>query len=274
MRQSLSSGPDAMMNPRDSRSQRTDSNVKAVLFDLDDTLTDHQHCSRAGLIALQSAYPCLARANIDHLVRDNLLILNDCHRDLLAGRLSGDDAKLQKYVRLFDRYGQQISRGTAEEARSRYEQAYAPALRPVPGAIHLLEELRARGLKIAVLTNNLVSHQVSKILQCGLDPLIDVLVISEEVGLTKPDPAIFHLTLERSGCGPREAVMVGDSWESDILGALAMGVRAVWLNRYGFTCPDPGLAPEFRALLPLEPVLTAILGESEEARNPTNGPPV
>lgn len=240
--------------------------VRAVLFDLDDTLTDHQNCSRAGLIALQNEYPCLAKADIDQLVRENLLILNECHRDLLAGHLSAEDAKIQKYIRLFDGHGERISPDTAREARAKYEQAYAPALRPVPGAIQLLETLRAEDVRIAVVTNNLVSHQVSKIQLCGLEPLIDVLVISEEVGLTKPDSAIFQLALNQSGCEPHHAVMVGDSWESDILGARAVGMRAVWLNRYGFTCPDPAVAPEFHSLTPLQPILSAIMGESDEVR--------
>jgi len=90
--------------------------------------------------------------------------------------------------------------------------------------------------------------------------LVDVLVISEEAGLRKPDPAIFRLALGRCGASSAEAVMLGDSWGSDVLGARSAGVRAVWLNRAGSFCPGPASCTEIQSLLPTESVLELLLG--------------
>ena len=53
-------------------------------------------------------------------------------------------------------------------------------------------------------------------------------------------------------------VMIGDSWKADILGAAQAGIRALWLNRTGITCPDPKLAVEFRSFEPLTEMLALI----------------
>jgi putative hydrolase of the HAD superfamily len=53
--------------------------------------------------------------------------------------------------------------------------------------------------------------------------------------------------------------MVGDSWTADVLGAQAVGMRAIWLNRHGATCPDPTIVTEIAALEPLDTVADLIL---------------
>jgi putative hydrolase of the HAD superfamily len=67
----------------------------------------------------------------------------------------------------------------------------------------------------------------------GLAACFDTVVISGEVGYDKPDPRIFHLALDALGCTPHEALFVGDTLEADILGAQAVGCRAVLIDRTG-----------------------------------------
>jgi FMN phosphatase YigB (HAD superfamily) len=55
-------------------------------------------------------------------------------------------------------------------------------------------------------------------------------VVSGEVGIGKPDPAVFAYAIDRLGASPRDTVMVGDSWERDVLGALGAGLSAVWVS--------------------------------------------
>lgn len=85
-------------------------------------------------------------------------------------------------------------------------------------------------------------------------------MVSETIGVAKPDPAIFHAALRQLGRAPADAVMLGDSWAADVLGARAAGVRAVWLNRHQRACPDPALARELRALEPAGKVAALLLG--------------
>jgi putative hydrolase of the HAD superfamily len=122
----------------------------------------------------------------------------------------------------------------------------------------LLTAIRQRGLRIAIVTNNIVVEQQTKLRYCGLTELVDALVTSEEIGVQKPHSKIFHTALERVGAEPAEAVMVGDAWATDIEGARAAGVRPIWLNRFGGASVDPSVA-ELRALEPMEAALRLIL---------------
>jgi putative hydrolase of the HAD superfamily len=101
-----------------------------------------------------------------------------------------------------------------------------------PEVPEALARLRAGGARLAVVSNWDVSlHDVLE--RTGLRPLVDAVVISAEVGVAKPQPAIFHAALERLGATAADALHVGDSLELDVAGARAAGLRAVLVARDG-----------------------------------------
>ncbi len=69
--------------------------------------------------------------------------------------------------------------------------------------------------------------------RCGLGERFAFVVFSQDVGVEKPAPGIFHAACRRAGCDPQELLHVGDSLESDVLGANEVGAVSVWLNRGG-----------------------------------------
>lgn len=94
---------------------------------------------------------------------------------------------------------------------------------PVPGAIEVLDELRGRGLELAVVSNwdvGLCEH----LERIGAGRLFSAVVTSAEAGAAKPDPEAFRLALERLGVEPARALHVGDE-DEDEQGAAAAGVR-------------------------------------------------
>jgi len=104
----------------------------------------------------------------------------------------------------------------------------------VPG---VLARLRAGGARLAVVSNWDVSlHDVLE--RTALRPLVDAVVISAELGVAKPDPAIFRAALERLGATADGALHVGDSLEDDVAGARAAGLEAVLVARNGAPAPD------------------------------------
>jgi HAD superfamily hydrolase (TIGR01549 family) len=234
--------------------------VKAVLFDLDDTLFDHLYSTRQGLLAVCQAYPCFQQHTIEALFADYTRLLDEVHLRVLAGRLSKDEARRERFRRFFLLHGPDTEDllNAVEHAACLHRETYQASRQVVAGAVALLEYLHGK-VKTAIVTNNLQAGQVEKLHHLQLDHLIDALVTSEETGSIKPDPGIFRIALERVGCQASEAVMIGDAWKSDVLGATQAGIRAIWLNRTGIACPDPELAFE-----PLELALGAILGQLEE----------
>ncbi len=217
--------------------------VKAVLFDLDDTLFDHRYASRCALATLQSTYALFGAVSLDALEGIHRRLLEELHRDMLAGKWTLAAARTERYRLLFVEHGHTPSQELVEEVTTAARTTYVANRQVVTGTLELLYQLRKHGLKIGIVTNNLQAEQVEKLAVCGLTDLVDVMVTAEEVGTSKPNPVMFELTLERLGVTADEVVMVGDSWESDVVGAWNAGIRHIyWLNRYGEDCPDATLA--------------------------------
>ena len=82
--------------------------------------------------------------------------------------------------------------------------------------------------------------------QTGLRDLVDAVVASAIAGVAKPERALFVAALEAAGCGPREAICVGDSPERDVAGAARAGVPAILLSRDG--AATSGTVPVARSL--------------------------
>ena len=113
------------------------------------------------------------------------------------------------------------------------------------GVPEALARLRAAGLRLAVVSNS-EGTLAALFAEVGLAGAVDTIVDSWEVGVAKPDPAIFHLALARLGVPPGSALMVGDTPATDIAGARAAGVPAVLIDPLGLH-PDAD-APRFADL--------------------------
>ena len=110
-----------------------------------------------------------------------------------------------------------------------YEQQATQNLwrKPIPAMIELVRDLRCHGVTIAALSNS-EGHLAELLDEIELAPLFDAIVDSGRVGIAKPDPRIFALTLRGLGIKPDVVVHVGDSWAADVEGALAAGWHAIW----------------------------------------------
>jgi putative hydrolase of the HAD superfamily len=102
---------------------------------------------------------------------------------------------------------------------------------PDDAVTQALRDARAGGWVPFVVTNGTVAQQERKLRHTGLDCEVAGWVVSEGVGLRKPDPAIFRVAAARAGQSLAGAMMIGDSAQADIGGARAAGVPAVWLHR-------------------------------------------
>ena len=120
----------------------------------------------------------------------------------------------------------------------------------------VLSALRARGLKLGVISNwSTRLHHIAE--ATGLMSLVDFIVGSSDVGARKPDPVIFHVALHRAGVQPGQAVHVGDQVEDDVRGAERMGIRPVFLWRKSGPPPALNGAAVIRDLTELPGLISA-----------------
>jgi putative hydrolase of the HAD superfamily len=229
--------------------------VRVVLFDMDDTLFDHSFALRRALALLWRDEARLRRRPLRSVNAEYERLLEEIHPEVLRHQRTHAEARRERFLRLFDWAGSPLPAAELEAISVRYREAYQAARRPVEGAPALLRLLRGR-VTVGIVSNNHTAEQADKLAATGLAPLVDFLLTSEDAGAEKPNPKIFEVALERAGARPEEAVMVGDTWATDILGARAAGIRAVWLNRRSVPRPDDerGVV-ELRSLRPVGPLV-------------------
>jgi HAD superfamily hydrolase (TIGR01549 family) len=236
------------------------SRPRAILFDLDDTLFDHRVCARTALTMLHEGYEVLRGRPFAEVERLHASFLEELHPKVTSGELPLEQARQERFRRLFAAVGEAPDDRTIAEAAETYRRGYVRIRRAVTGAAVLLAAVK-RLARIGIVSNNLLEEQRGKLRHCELDAYVDVLVVSEEAGVSKPDPRIFQIALERLECRPEEVVMVGDSWAADVIGARAAGIKAIWFNPDRAPSPEPDAGViELYGLEPLDDAMATIFG--------------
>jgi putative hydrolase of the HAD superfamily len=198
--------------------------IRAVLFDLDHTLWERDTAVRRLVTAQYAGFAALAAVPRDEYV-ERVLELDD----------HGTADKKAIYEQVVREFGLQPSQ--AEELRTHFWANFKNYFEPVPDAVEVLNALRAAGLKTGIITNGSTAAQDAKISGLGLAPLMDVILVSEREGISKPDHAIFHRALDRLGVRPDAAWFVGDHPEFDVRGAAEAGLTAVWVRSWADAAP-------------------------------------
>jgi HAD superfamily hydrolase (TIGR01509 family) len=225
---------------------------KVVLFDLDETLTDRPASLRRFAEVFAGAY------------RERLAPIEaaDVERLIVAADRSGGGRPAPLGP---DRHDLVVAEAlvrtlpwrdapTPHELAASWTVVFPGCAAPADGLHETLAALRGRGVRLAVVTNGVVARQAPKIEALGLGELVDAMVVSEAVGVSKPNRRIFDHALATLGVRPEAAWFVGDNPIADVLGARDAGLTAVWLRRGAWPAEhaEPELQIErLRDLLPL-----------------------
>ncbi len=226
--------------------------IKAVIFDLDNTLYAYRPAHEAGFRAVAAAAEetlGIPRERFPALHREG---------DLLLRAHAGENAaaihsRLIRYQLILESHGLPILH--APRLAERYWEGFFGAVKPEPGVRETLLALRERGLRLGLGTNMTAEQQYAKLELLGILELLDFMVCSEEVSAEKPDPRLFACCAEKAGCRAEECLFVGDDAEKDALGALRAGLRPVWLRREGEEAALPSEIPRIRCITELPALL-------------------
>jgi len=206
-------------------------------FDLDDTLLDHRGAEEAAHRATHAELPGVFGAVpfpewLAGYRRNNLALW------ALYGRGEIDRHELTRRRFAEPLLELELDPLHGEKVGAVYLDFYARHWQLVEGAEVILEFAAQTGV-VGILSNGLREQQRSKIRTFRLDRWVSHVVLSEEVGAMKPARAIFDAAWQAAGGGRVRKVYVGDSWESDVLGAKAAGWFPIWFDRLGRGVPAP-----------------------------------
>lgn len=233
--------------------------IKIVLFDLDETLFDHDLSRLTSFRLIHGNYACFTPYEFAEFERELSMRLEALWPRVMDGTMTIEERIAVALGQLSDQYGLSLQAGQCAEMAREYRRVYLESRQAIPGARELIDALRPHA-RLGIVTNNRLDEQVEKMRVLKMEGLFDFMVCSGELGIAKPERGIFEFALAQAGVTADEAVMVGDSWEADVIGAHGMGMRAVWLNRSGRTIPDAGMAIEINSLEPAKEIARVILG--------------
>lgn len=219
--------------------------LRAVLFDLDDTLLEND------MAVFGPAYLDLFARQCAHLApREALLRAMD---KSIAGLLRHDDPNVTNEASFWAAFLQESGLAEAELRPSveRFSAADVPLLqrltRPRPGAREVVRQVRTRGWRVILATNPMFPTAVTmqRIAWAGLEAEdFDLVTTLENSHACKPNPSYFRALLNFAGVRPPEALFVGDDWQLDIMPALGLGLRAYWMMNRGATAPADSRMPD------------------------------
>ena len=203
---------------------------KYLLVDNDNTLMDF---SAAEHKALNETLAGAGLPTDEDTVAAYVRINDALWKALERGETTQAALKVERFAQLLDYLS--LPRDTAPALGAAYAENLGNHADLLPGALEFVQALSGK-VKIALVSNGISRIQRSRLSLCPFTPLLDAVVISEEIGVSKPDPAMITKALDMLGCAnPAEAVMLGDSLSADIGAANNAGIDSIFLSAKGVT---------------------------------------
>jgi len=205
---------------------------KAVLFDLDHTLTDRVRSME--LVAAR-----LSRKFASRLEASSAQV-RDC---MLKADQNGYRPKEDFFQELIETLSWN-HRPTIDELASFWFKYFPRCTAERVGAIAAIHHCRSRGAKVGVVTNGSTMMQNAKIDALKIRPLLSCLIVSETVGIKKPDARIYQIAMEQLRIPPFETVFIGDNPLYDVIAPQQLGMKSIWLRDI-FDWPADHPAPRY-----------------------------
>ena len=203
---------------------------KHVFFDLDRTLWDFDAAAEVAFERIYEKYDLKSLGipsahefhEVYHPLNEELWVL------YRADKITKDELNRTRFMKPLEHYGIHDIE-LADHLSEDYVYWSPRIVRLVPGTMELLDYLRPK-YHLHLITNGFQEVQHTKLNGSGLEPYFETLTVSEEVGVKKPNPEIFHYALRKAGAIAEESIMIGDEMAVDIDGARAAGMDTVMFN--------------------------------------------
>jgi putative hydrolase of the HAD superfamily len=203
---------------------------KFIYFDLDDTLLDHRSAEASALNDVHQHFSFFEGISPDKLV-DPYQEVNSKQWTLYSrGDIGRKDLQRNRFEQTLRQLN--LDGNKYKEVGDYYLQCYRNHWQWVDGAEDAYREI-IKKYPVGILTNGFAETQKMKFEKFDLHNSADHLVISEEVGVLKPDPKVFEHATELANTAPKDILYVGDSFTSDIKGGSQFGWNTAWYTKNG-----------------------------------------
>ncbi len=203
--------------------------VTDVFFDLDHTLWDFEKNSALTFekVLTQNRIEIDLNDFLEVYIPANLTFWKLYREE----KINKSELRYQRLKTVFDKLKYPISDDMIDFLTVEYIAHLSSFGHLLPNTIEILEYLRPK-YRLHIITNGFEEIQEKKMRNSNIRDYFDQIINSEMAGVKKPNPLIFELALNRAKVAPEKSLMIGDSLEADILGAQAVGIRAIHFNAH------------------------------------------
>ena len=204
---------------------------KHLFFDLDHTLWDFERNSQ---VTLEHIWNEHLSTRLTKTKFKNFMFTYESVNEHWWGmyrhdQVTKEELRVGRFADSMKRFGL-VDSGLAEQLANDYL-SMSPYMKHLhDGAIEVLETLRDQGYLMHIITNGFEEVQHIKLKETELRAFFQEVITSEAAGAKKPDPSIFHYSMQRANALAKDSLMIGDSLGSDILGAQGVGMDQVYFN--------------------------------------------
>lgn len=202
--------------------------IKHVFFDLDHTLWDFESNSNDSFKDIFATHQ--VAVDFDVFMEAYIPINNEYWKRYREDRVSKEDLRYGRLKDTFDTLNYEVSDTLIHVLAEDYIETLPKYNKLFPGAIEILDYLKAKEYPLHMITNGFEEVQWKKCVSSGIDHFFTEFITSEAVGVKKPNPKIFKFALDKAGADANHSIMIGDNQEADIQGALSMGMQVVFCN--------------------------------------------
>lgn len=204
--------------------------IKAVLFDLDDTLVNSKKAEYNAICEFKRGYDEFKQIGNDEFAKSWNKITMKIYERYHQGEISFEELRMGRMKGLFNYYSTNISDEEAKERFKEYQNIYERNWILFDDVKNVLEKLKHK-YKLVILSNGDGKQQRKKIEYTGLNEYFSDIIISGEVGYSKPEKEIFQIACKTINLNPENCIMVGDQYKVDVDGSLNVGIKGIWVNR-------------------------------------------
>lgn len=208
---------------------------KHIFFDLDHTLWDADKNVRESLSELLIKHQIgnadveFNEAFINYFLHVNEQLWEQYRKDEIEKDFLRIE-RFEKTLKKFDVYNKVVAQNIADDFI-----ALTPLKKNlIPDCEEILNYLKDK-YRLHILTNGFTETQQKKLQNTGINHFFDEVITPDSSGFKKPDSRIFHYALKKAGASPQNSVMVGDTFEVDVIGALNVGIKPVFFNPFNIS---------------------------------------
>jgi YjjG family noncanonical pyrimidine nucleotidase len=213
---------------------------KLVLIDADNTLFDYNKAEKYALETTLREFGC--KENLEEIRNDYKVINKGMWQDLENGKVTKEVLRTERFRRLFDKNGFDIP---VEQFSRRYLDHLSDTSFLIRDAEEVCDYLSQK-YKLVLVTNGIKDVQYSRLNKSVIKQYFHEIVISDDIGYSKPDPAFFDYTMDIAGHTDKSTtIIIGDSLSSDMRGGISYGIDTCWFNFESVT-NETALNPKYQ----------------------------